>query len=163
MFVGDSIIGNLHVAEEEIHPERVFKIARPGADIKELTEDVDFFMDRLHNKATKLIFQLGYQDFRAGKSEIIKKDILQLLNTMEQRHIEVILSGPIPYPAMTSMSFARMSAIHRWLKCALPENVTYVSNFDAFQEDPGLFMENGFTLNDTGNITLKCNITASLD
>ena len=163
VFVGDSIIGKLHIAEEEVHPERVFKIARPGADIKELAEDVEFFIDRLYNKATKLVFQLGYQDFRAGKSEIIKKDILQLLNGMAQRGIEVTLSGPIPYPAMTSVSFSRMSAIHRWLKCTLPKDVIYINNFDIFQEDPGLFTENGFTLNDSGNITLSGNIAASAD
>ena len=63
MFVGDRTIERIHISQSHIHPERVFKIAKPHADIKQLTKDVEFFIDKLHKGATSLVFQLGFQNW----------------------------------------------------------------------------------------------------
>ena len=115
MFVGDSMIEKLRIGKEAAHPERMFKIARPASTIRELTEDIEFFSSKLHRNINKVILQLGYQDFRAGKSELLKRDILHLLHQMEEKSVEVVLSGPIPYPSMTNIAFSRMYAFHDWV------------------------------------------------
>ena len=160
IFVGDTITKKVHLSAEEVHPEKVFKIARPGANLNELTEDVCFFLKKLHKNATRLIMQFGYQDFRVGNSEVLRKDVLHLLEKMKQSGIEVILSGPIPYPAMTNLSFSRMYAFHTWLQ---EQKVSYVSNFGEFWDNSiDLFLDDGFTLSNKGILTIERNISACL-
>ena len=120
-------------------------------------------MEKLHKGATSLVFQLGTSDFRTGNSEDIKKAILKLLNEMKLRKVQVVLSGPIPYPRMANSTFSRMLAVHDWLmSLELSPSVTYVNNFDSLWQKPGLFAKTGTRLSDNGNIILKRNISTSL-
>ena len=160
VFAGDATIQKVHIGQEDVHPEKVFKIAKPQSDIKQLSETVEFFMDKLHKGAKSLIFQLGTTDFKGSNSEDIKRSILKLLDKMEQKGVQVVLSGPIPYPRMDNTTFSRMFAIHEWLiNQELSHNVIYVNNVLSFWDKPKLFAKTGTRLSDSGNIILTKNIS----
>ena len=163
IFAGDATIQNVHISQEDVHPEKVFKIAKPQSDIKELSETVEFFIEKLHKGAKCLILQLGAADFRTGYSEDIKKNIQNLSKQMEQRNMQVVLSGPIPHPKMDNTTFSRMLGVHEWLiNQKLSNNTVYINNFDSFWEKPKLFIKNRVGLSDSGNIVLKKNISTCL-
>ena len=77
---------------------------------------------------------------------------------MEEKSVEVVLSGPIPYPSMTNIAFSRMYAFHDWVNQNLSGGARYVNNFNGFWDQPGLFLANGYRLNDKGIEALQRNI-----
>ena len=136
------------------------KIATPKANIQELTENIEFFMDNLHNSTDSLIFQMCYDDFKNENSEGIKGRILHLFQIAQQRQLQIVLSGPIPHCTMTGVAFSRMVAINEWLMTQyFPDGCFFANNFDTFWNKPHLFEKNGFTLNNDGAISLLKNIS----
>ena len=162
IFIGDKTIQNIDIHTEKENKNDIFKIAKPNSTIDELIDTIDFFLKKLHKGVNQVVLQIGLKDMKIANSEEIKENILAFTDKMNGINVNVLLSGPVPHPNISSTTFSRMVAINVWLqKHVFPENVRIVDNMQTFTNINKFYNSNDH-LSIAGNTALRTNILQSL-
>ena len=165
MFLGDSTIKNIKLKNNDsVHERNVFKVARNNAEIDDLSETADFFIDKLgpEHEVDEIILHANTMNINQRRSELTKYKYKNFIQKFQQRGIKVAISGPIPNPQCSGETFSRVLEINDWLK-NLHNNLntfTFIDNFNTFWNKDCMF--NKKHLNKIGETALLCNILQKL-
>ena len=167
MFIGDSTIRNVHLknCSSRDNPN-VFKIARHNANIDDLSDTVDFFMDKMEMellpRVSQIILHANTIDINQRQSEMTKIKYIKFIEKFQQKGVKVIISGPIPHPQCSEEHFSRLLEMNNWLLLLADDikEFTFINNFDTFWNKPELFRMQ--QLNGMGETALLENILAKV-
>ena len=167
MFLGDTTIKNIKLNKNNSDLQegrQVFKIARHNADVDDLSETAEFFIDKIgsEHEVTEIILHANTVDINQRQSEITKNKFKSFLHKFQQKGIKVIISGPIPNPQCSKESFSRLLEMNNWLNKLNDDNkhFTFINNFDIFWNKGFMFSKKH--LNKIGDAALLCNILQNL-
>lgn len=106
-----------------------------------------------------IVLHTGSNDVSKEKSEVLKRDFTELINTVRSLDAVVYISGPVPPISGGDLRFSRLLALNKWLAAACTDNkLHFINNFHILCERRHLFKANGFNLNRQGVRLLASNI-----
>ena len=98
-----------------------------------------------------LVLHTGANDIMKRQSEVLKRDLGNLLNTVSSLNVEVFFSGPLPPVRGGCERFSRLFALNRWLSTACDvHSVHFIDNFNFFWDRRHFFKGDGLSLNKSG-------------
>ncbi|KAK9521502.1 hypothetical protein VZT92_021299 [Zoarces viviparus] len=110
-----------------------------------------------------IIVHTGSCDIVKQQSEVLKRDFIDLLNTVSSVKAEVFISGPLPPVRGGDEGFSRLFALNQWLSTACTDHaVHFINNFYLFWERRHLFNAHGVCLNKSGVKLFTSNLFFSL-
>ncbi|KAK9513151.1 hypothetical protein VZT92_026712 [Zoarces viviparus] len=110
-----------------------------------------------------IIVHTGSCDIVKQQSEVLKRDFIDLLNTVSSVKAEVFISGPLPPVRGGDEGFSRLFALNQWLSTACTDHaVHFINNFYLFWECRHLFKAHGVCLNKSGVKLFTSNLFFSL-
>lgn len=133
---------------------RKIKKARIYCFPRDLVSDV---IQKIHNLLFEhptvkyIIVHVGANDVMKRPSEVLKRDFIDLLNTLSSFDAKVFISGPIPPVRIRIERFSRLLALNTWLSTAcIRHKVQFIDNFNSFWKRRHLFRAHGIYLNKSG-------------
>ena len=110
------------------------------------------WQDKMHGNISKAVIQLSYRDCTQGKTELIKNAITDLSTKLFNQNITLIISSPIPYPALTNRAFSRAYSINNWLiDFCVDNDIPLIDNFHSLSNSRQLFTHDGYDLTHIGS------------
>ena len=114
-----------------------------------------------HPSLLTLVLHIGGND--VWQSEVLRRNLTELLTSLKSKGPRIIMSGPLPTHGMGDMKFSKHKHLHTWLSSFCSSNaLAYVSNFPLYTTHPEL-MRDGLHLNREGTTLLATNISKTLD
>ena len=105
----------------------------------------------MNGNISAVVIQLSYRDCTQGKTELIKDVISNLSTKLFSQNISLIISSPIPYPALTNRAFSRAYSINNWLiDFCIDNDIPLIDNFHSLSNNRQLFTYDGYELTLTG-------------
>ena len=112
----------------------------------------------LHPSVKFVLAHVGTNDVMARNSSKLQSDLESLCSTVESLGRHCLMSGPIPTLSKHSERFSRLYSLHIWLKnfCSAT-GYDFISNFDYFWTNSGLYRKDGLHPNRKGTKQLTDN------
>uniref|UniRef100_A0A3P8PJ56 SGNH hydrolase-type esterase domain-containing protein n=1 Tax=Astatotilapia calliptera TaxID=8154 RepID=A0A3P8PJ56_ASTCA len=112
---------------------------------------------------TNIVLHTGSNDVSKQQLEVLKRDFIGLLNTVNSLNAAVFISGPVPPVRGGDERFSRLFTLNKWLISACADHsVHFINNFNIFWERRHLFKANGFNFNKSGVKLFTSNLFYSI-
>ncbi|KAK2890520.1 hypothetical protein Q8A73_018820 [Channa argus] len=156
LIIGDSIVRDVRLKSAKT-------FCFPGATVTDIAEKIPNLIER-HPTATKVVIHVGTNDTKRQQSELLKRDFVSFLNSLENFHDRrFFISGPIPTLGRSVGWFSRLLSLHTWLQPQVSAHgLFYVDNFNLFWDRPQYFKQDGLHPNFLGSRMLTENIVHSI-
>ena len=149
VLAGDKSFKNMKLNSS--FPDKCLKIAPHNTNINELTETAKFFVDKMHRNMEYVVLQVSHHDCTQGKTELIKQTISNFSSQLFSQNVNLVISGPIPYPSLANSAYSRACTINNWLIDFSTDNdILFIDNLTSLSRNKYVFKENGYELNPTG-------------
>ena len=134
----------------------------PGAQVNDITKLLPNVL-RQDMDIDSIVVQLGFNDIMKGRSEQLKLDFKELIDSLLATNKSLIISGLVPSLNRGIEGFSRILSLHNWLcdYCSLM-GVTFVDNFDTFWKQNTFYKEDGIQPNHLGSWILSQHYKALL-
>ncbi|XP_077388979.1 DNA dC-_dU-editing enzyme APOBEC-3G-like [Festucalex cinctus] len=155
LIVGTSVIQHVKIC-------RCSTSCHPWALVEDVTEVIPQLLAR-HPSVSAVVAHVGTWDHKKQQSEMLKKDYISLISTIQASKKQAVVSGPFVPPCVGEVTFSRVRQLHIWLKgYCRRRDIPYVDNFTTFLNRLDHFKPDNIHLNLTGSQLLAMNIELTL-
>ena len=158
------VIGDKTIKDISFEDRRsCYKIAYQSPSPKKSLNNISYLIKTRFKNTRAILYQISINEIMNIPSEILKRQLADLVKFLQNSNIQLLISGPIPPYGLKTGVFSRVVCIDDWLSIwSGSVNINYVSNFDLFWKKKHLFNRNG-SLNRTGAMFLTDNITFAME
>ncbi|KAG7218306.1 hypothetical protein INR49_010002 [Caranx melampygus] len=150
LIIGDSIVEGMRLRGGHT-------LSFPEDTVQDITVKLPDIM-RSHPEVDIIVIHAGAHDVAKQESELLKRDFLQLFQTVRFHH-NVFISGPITCGG-GSEHFSRLLGLNTWLSTVCGAyGLRFIDNFNLFWKRWILFKADGLHLNNYGRCLLSDNIS----
>ena len=161
ILAGDATIPKVSLFQEQ-RKDECYKYVKPGATIFNTLDTVKYLATQRHRNVQKVFLHVGKNDVNNTTTEVVKEGFKLFAANMMNLNKQLIISGPVPSPGMSSEQFSRLLNLNEWLQTWTEENlITFVDHFDLFWGKKHLFKKNCDDINDLGSMLLSHNLRTS--
>ena len=122
----------------------------PNDTVSDLTRRIGNIVEE-HPNVQNIVLHIGTNDVVKRESEVLKKDFIDLLNTVSYLKAEVTISGPLPPIGRGDEKFSRLMNLNTFLySTCSARSVCFIDNFNFFWDRRHFFTRNGVLLNRSG-------------
>ena len=122
----------------------------PNDTVSDLTRRIGNIVEE-HPNVQNIVLHIGTNDVVKRESEVLKKDLIDLLNTVSYLKAEVTISGPLPPIGRGDEKFSRLMNLNTFLySTCSARSVCFIDNFNFFWDRRHFFTRNGVLLNRSG-------------
>ena len=135
------ILGSSHVRHVRIRGALTHSIS--GATVKDIIASLPDLL-RANPRLTSVAIHVGANDIRFKQSITLEDDFRNLIQSVTNSGLSLIISGPFISPRHNDEQFSRLLALHVWLRgycCSLA--IPYVDNYAFFSGRRGVFEWDG--------------------
>lgn len=134
----------------------------PQMTVKEISERIPSIIEN-NPELEKVVVHAGAADILLKKSEILKKDFLDLLQNFDNHKVQLHVSGPIPATPYDE-EYSRMKSFSRFVKTVCAErSIRYLNNFKIFCGRKHLFTRNERNINKKGQRLYLLNLLSHVN
>ena len=164
LFIGDKTLVDVKLSKyNESKTDDILKVVHPNLKVNNAANTANYLKTKLYKNIRTVISHVGMNDLKDRNNSELHKHFEKMYANMKKLNVKLVISGPLPTPAMSMEIFSRIAELNEWLiKWTTEHKIDFVDNFDTFWGQPHLFTYSGKNLNKLGALTLSNQIRSSV-
>ena len=165
LVMGDKTLRDVKLCDTKgyTNSNKLLKVVHPKMKVQNATKLTEYLKKKVYPNLKTAIIHVGVNNLKDRQSSSLFTQFEELFSTMKTQNIKLVVSGPIPTPAMKTEIFSRTVDLNLWLtKWTKDNDIMYINNFNLYWAQKDLFEPLGRYLNCQGAQVLLDHILCSV-